>query len=271
MGPLLLIGVLLLAAGDPRAEGQADPPTVLITGFTPWGYRTINPSWEGAKRLNGETIEGHRVSAEVIEVDYRKVWAKLPKLLEESGRPAAVVHFGVWNARWHLERQARNTTSWGRDDSGYRPEDNRIVEDGPMLYTTKLPEKPILEGLSEIEPPIGPNDDAGGYLCEYTFYAEMYLQEKQGLDSAAGFVHVPKLRSGAPEVTAESLAKVMRRIIEITLQERKRRAPPPPAPLAEPEPVEKADGPDTSQQHKVPGDTPGLSGSLDEGLDEPGD
>ena len=36
-------------------------PTILLTGFEPFGGEVINPSWEVARGLDGERIAGARV------------------------------------------------------------------------------------------------------------------------------------------------------------------------------------------------------------------
>jgi len=217
----LMASLLLLALGS-AASAQEDP-VVLITGFKPWGSRTNNPSWEGAKLLEGEMIEGHLVRTTELAVDYREVDRDVPKLLATVPQPAAVIHFGVAGSPGlRLERKAHNQASWHRDDGGYAPVDNRVAEDGPMIYTSELPEQEILDGMAEAEHDIRTSDNAGSYLCEYTFYTGLYHREKLGQRSAAGFIHVPYFRTRKPKVTAESLATAMRELIAIVL--RKRRA-----------------------------------------------
>ena len=217
----LLSASLLLLALSSAASAQ-DDPVVLITGFTPWGSRTHNPSWEGAKLLEGEMIEGHLVRTTELEVDYRAVSREVPKFVGSVPQPAAVIHFGVAGSpTLRLERRAHNQASWHRDDGGYAPVDNRVAEDGPMIYTSELPEAEILEGMAEAGHQIRTSDNAGSYLCEFTFYTGLYHREKLGQTSAAGFIHVPYFRTREPPVNAETLAVEMRELIAIVLRKRK--------------------------------------------------
>lgn len=229
---LSLFGALLLAP----TYAQPEAKQVLITGFGPWGWRDSNPSWEGAKLLEGEVIEGHTVVARQLEVDYRKVRDAIPKLLAEVKSPAVVIHFGVGGSRFEFERKARNKAHWSDDDSGYAPEDGRVTHDGAMIYSSGLPEKKIKKALKNHEPPMKTSTDAGAYLCEFTFYLEMYHQDKGSIGSDAGFIHVPYMNN---TVTAELIAGVMRTSIRATLLER----PPVASPSTAPDTEQKTSGP----------------------------
>ena len=48
-------------------------PTVLVTGFDPFGGDTVNPSWQAAQALDGKQIAGHRIVA-----------ASVPTVFEQS-------------------------------------------------------------------------------------------------------------------------------------------------------------------------------------------
>jgi pyroglutamyl-peptidase len=199
-----------------------EDPVVLLTGFKPWGTRTHNPSWEGVKLLEGEMIEGHLVRTTELAVDYREVDREVPKVLGSVPQPAAVIHFGVAGSpELRLERKAHNQAGWHRDDGGYAPVDNRVAEDGPMIYTSELPEQEILVGMKEAGHGIRTSDNAGSYLCEYTFYTGLYHREKLGQRSSAGFIHVPYFRTRKPPVNAETLAAGMRELVAIVLRKRK--------------------------------------------------
>lgn len=231
--PSLRLALLLLLAVSSSAFAQEDP-VVLITGFKPWGTRTHNPSWEGAKLLQGEMIEGYLVKALEIDVDYRKVARDVPKFLGEVPQPAVAIHFGVAGSNTlRLERKAHNQASWYRDDGGYSPVDNRVAEDGPMIYTSELPEAEILEGMNAAKDRIKTSDNAGSYLCEYTFYTGLYHREKLSQRSSAGFIHVPYFRkkitkrskrvvfSEDADEERKLLAADMRELIAIVLRKRK--------------------------------------------------
>jgi pyroglutamyl-peptidase len=43
-------------------------PSVLLTGFEPFGGEAINPSWEAVRALHGEVIAGHRIESLCLPV-----------------------------------------------------------------------------------------------------------------------------------------------------------------------------------------------------------
>lgn len=236
-GFMCLLSVLVLSAGlaiqavgqdreeDPErplpstTEGEdlEEKPVVLLTGFGPFGSHRVNPSWVGAEGVDGRTIEGHKVVSVELPVDFREVWEQVPELLKKH-KPAVVIHFGVFrNGPLRLERQARNSIGTLGDVVGYYPEDGRVVEDGPMMLETRLPEEALIKGMPEAGFDMVPSEDAGRYVCEFTFYTEIYFQEKLGQSASAGFVHVAPFNR---PLSGEQLTEAMAKAVEIVLKQR---------------------------------------------------
>lgn len=202
---------------QPSEDPASPQPVVLLTGFGPFGSHRTNPSWVGAKGVHGKVIEGHKVVSVELPVDYRKVWQRVPELIKEHD-PAVVIHFGVFmNGPLRFERQARNSIGTLNDVAGYHPEDGRVVEDGPMMYESRLPEAELLKDMPEAGYEMVASEDAGRYVCEFTFFTEIYFQEKLGKSSSAGFIHVAPLNR---PLSARKLKKAMRKAVEIILKKR---------------------------------------------------
>lgn len=201
-----------------NAEDEAErQPVVLLTGFGPFGSHRRNPSWIGAKGVHGKTIEGHKVVSVELPVDFREVWQRVPELIKEHD-PEVVIHFGVFrNGPLRFERQARNSIGTIDDVVGYHPEDGRVVEDGPMIYESRLPENELINQMPEAGFDMIASEDAGRYVCEFTFYTEIYFQEKLGKESSAGFIHVAPLNR---PLSARKLKKAMAKAVEIVLKKR---------------------------------------------------
>lgn len=216
-GALVLALTLSLGAAPP-------PPRVLLTGFEPFNRRKLNASWEGVRRLEDAVIAGHDVHVRRLPVDYRKLWKLIPSLLKEHD-PAAVIHFGVaGTGALRFERVARNRISNLRDAAGYHPKARRIAPDGPLLYRSRLPETPIIQGLKGSGVRVVASEDALSWICEYSFYVELYFQDKLKKTAAAGLIHVPRL--GRP-LSSHQLSRAMEGIARATLKARatqKRRA-----------------------------------------------
>ncbi|HUV34367.1 MAG TPA: hypothetical protein VMW22_05520, partial [Candidatus Desulfaltia sp.] len=66
---------------------------VLLTGFEPFGGSRVNPSIEACRRLEGETVNGHRVIVEMIPLRYDEVRPSLLEALERH-MPSAVICTG---------------------------------------------------------------------------------------------------------------------------------------------------------------------------------
>ncbi|MDF1667564.1 MAG: pyroglutamyl-peptidase I [Planctomycetota bacterium] len=205
------------AEPSPATSPDSPQPVVLLTGFGPFGSHSKNPSWIGAKGVNGKVIEGHKVVSVELPVDYRKVWQRVPELIKEHN-PAVVIHFGVFmNGPLRFERQARNSIGTLNDVAGYHPEDGRVVEDGPMIYESRLPEAELLDQMPKANFEMIASEDAGRYVCEFTFFTEIYFQEKLGKRSSAGFIHVAPLNR---PLSARKLKKAMAKAVEIVLKKR---------------------------------------------------
>ncbi len=84
-------------------------PTVLLTGFDPFGGATRNPSSEAVQALHGTTLAGHRVQALELPTVFGGAWQVLHAALRQH-RPALVVCVGQAGGRQglHIERVAIN-------------------------------------------------------------------------------------------------------------------------------------------------------------------
>ena len=84
-------------------------PTVLLTGFAPFGGDGSNPSWEAVRALEGTRIRGHRVVARCLSVEFGRSLRELRSAIREA-KPSAVVCVGLAAGRPHvaIERVAIN-------------------------------------------------------------------------------------------------------------------------------------------------------------------
>ena len=62
-------------------------PTVLLSGFEPFGGEAINPSWEVAQALHGKLVEGARIQALCLPCVFGEALQVLAVALEiDAGR-----------------------------------------------------------------------------------------------------------------------------------------------------------------------------------------
>lgn len=169
-------------------------PTVLITGFEPFGGEPVNPSAQAAQALAGRTIAGRRVVAAVLPCVFGASIAELERLLDEH-RPELVVCVGQAGGRagLSLERVAINVDDARiADNAGVAPVDRPIDPDGPAAYFTTLPIKAMVAALRAAGLPAEVSQTAGTFVCNHAFYGLMRaLARRPGV--RGGFVHVPLL------------------------------------------------------------------------------
>jgi pyroglutamyl-peptidase len=172
-------------------------PRILITGFTPFPGAPVNPTEHLIQSLRRQPhwLESlGEIRLEVLPVEY----AAVPEALAALGRdfaPDIAVHFGL-SARatgFTLERLARNANATGRvDNAGAAPPPG--IFEGEADLPSTLPLDAIAARLAGQGLPVAWSDDAGGYLCNYTFYLACSPRFEAYAPAMSGFVHVPPLR-----------------------------------------------------------------------------
>lgn len=173
-------------------------PRILLTGFTPFGDETINPSWEAVRALDGKHIGGHRVVARLLPTVFADSQRELALAVDEV-EPAILLGVGQagGRSRISLERVAINVQDARiADNAGAQPIDEAIVSGGPAAYFSTLPIKAMLKALLAEGLPAEVSNTAGTFVCNHVAYLMLHLAAKHaGL--RAGFIHIPYLPSQA--------------------------------------------------------------------------
>lgn len=167
---------------------------MLLTGFAPFGGETINPSWQAVRALDGNVIEGHRITAVELPTEFD---ASLPTLWHALRRtePRVAIAVGVAGGREgiSLERVAINLIDARiPDNAGAQPTDVPVLHDGHAAFFATLPVKASLSALEHAGIPAHLSQTAGTYVCNQVFYALMHALRRRR-NTRAGFVHVPWL------------------------------------------------------------------------------
>ena len=172
----------------------ARPPSILLTGFEPFGGETVNPSWQVARALHGEVIEGAGVHALCLPCAFGDALAVLGDALRRR-RPHIVLALGQAAGRADItpERVAINVDDARMPcNAGRQPIDQAIVPGAPVAYFATLPIKAIVAALRAAGLPASVSQTAGTYVCNHVFYGLMHaLRRRRGV--RAGFVHLPLL------------------------------------------------------------------------------
>lgn len=196
-------------------------PTVLITGIEPFDGETLNPSWEAARALDGQTLaftcEGVPGEACLIARQLPCVIGKVVGVLRQAideVQPDLVICLGQAGGRpdVSVERVAINVVDARiPDNDGRQPIDEPIVPGGPAAYFSSLPIKAIVRDLRAGGVPASVSNTAGTYNCNTIFYGLAHLIARQRPGLRGGFVHVPYLpematrHTGAPSLALDVL------------------------------------------------------------------
>lgn len=206
--------------------------TVLVTGFEPFGGRTLNASGEAVARLATVWTGPERLVTAVLPVDLDAAPSRLRELLADV-RPDVVVAVGEAGSRTavSVERVALNLVDARiPDNAGAAPVDRPVVAGAPLAYLSSLPVRACADAVRAVGVPAEVSYSAGTFVCNAVLYALLHVLAVagSGVDpptaAAAGvrggFVHVPARLDGAagPEDVASlaaALAAVVRTALDV--------------------------------------------------------
>ncbi|ASJ11432.1 pyroglutamyl-peptidase I [Thermococcus thioreducens] len=193
---------------------------VLVTGFEPFGGEEINPSWEAVSGLPDE-IGGAEIIKRQLPVTFNGVRKILPRLIVEE-RPDVVILTGQAGGRPNItvERVAINVMdSTMPDNDGFAPEDEPVFEGAPAAYFATLPIKAIVRALRGEKIPAGISNTAGTYVCNTTMFTALHTIAVAGMETKAGFIHVPFSHEQALEKPRPSMAvETIRKALEVAIR-----------------------------------------------------
>lgn len=193
---------------------------VLLTGFEPFGGRTVNTSREIVRRLDGTVVGGHVLCGAVLPCEFGRSIRELEHLLHRR-RPALVLCLGEASGRTAVtpERVALNLDDASiADNAGRQPVDTPVISGGPAAYWSTLPVKAIAHELRARGIPVALSRDPGGYVCNHLFYGLMHRIRRRRHPPPAGFMHIPSLPAAGESVTLEQLVTAVQVAIDTSLQ-----------------------------------------------------
>ena len=167
-------------------------PCLLVTGFGPFLQVSENPSGLVARALDGELLDGIEVRGVELSVAFERIAPEYAAALAGLAprTPLALVSLGVHREGWfRLEERARPELASDRLDNDGRPAAamGRLGE-GELhtgLDLDALSGALLAGGAGEVRR----SDDAGGYVCERTYYEVLERAGELGIPGL--FLHVP--------------------------------------------------------------------------------
>ncbi len=199
-------------------------PTLLLTGFDPFGGESLNPSWRLAQALDGQEIAGHRVVARRLPCVFGQALDKLHQCLHDL-QPALVLALGQASGRTELslERVAINVDDARIPDNlGAQPIDLPVLADAPAAYFSTLPIKAMVAALREAGIPAGVSQTAGTFVCNHVFFGLQHALRNSAVRS--GFMHIPLLpeqaarHPQAPSMSLVTMCQGLRLALQVALQ-----------------------------------------------------
>lgn len=196
--------------------------TVLLTGFTPFGGESINPSYEAIKIMESDKYHFIRLCVPTT------FSGSIDMVIDHISQfhPDLVLMVGQAGGRQgiSLERFAVNIDdSEIADNEGVIKHEAKIVSDGPTAYKTDLSLKPIMLHLMQKGYPTKISNSAGTYVCNHIMYGIYHHINSKKIQSKALFVHVPysheqvKDRKETFSMSIEEIADALNTIIETIL------------------------------------------------------
>jgi len=198
--------MLASETGSPR-----QPPSVLVTGFDPFGGSSTNPSWHAVHALHGRIVAGRKLIGVELPTVFDRSLQSLKEAMEKH-QPELVVVTGQAAGRpaISLERVAINVNDARiPDNAGLKPIDTAVVVNGPVGYFTSLPIKAMLKALLDEAVRAEVSQTAGTFVCNHVFYGLMHLlAQPEWEGTRGGLIHVPWLpEQGQPSMRLEEIVR----------------------------------------------------------------
>ena len=168
---------------------------VLLTGFEPFDRFEVNPSWEAAWRVE-QQLPGRVVSVR-LPVDYEVARKVLTQSLRIH-RPMACLCMGLTPERqFQIELVARRPPAF-------------IHLPGSQRLMGVWPWEEIEAAMGLLAAPFCRSADAGGFVCEATYWSLLAFRRATGFPEHAAFLHVPVV---SEQFTLGFVTSVVERIV----------------------------------------------------------
>ena len=186
--------------------------TVLLTGFEGYGGRSVNPSEEIVRDLDGTVVGGESIQGRCFAVELRSIGPAIRAAIEET-EPRLVVCLGLWpgETMLRLERVAINQADFDLPDNAGLIAREPLDPDGPAAWAATLPLHAIRDRLLADGIPCHLSGTAGQFLCNAVMYHALAACAARTPVPLAGFVHLPYL----PQQVAGVLATAQGRSADL--------------------------------------------------------
>lgn len=183
---------------------------ILLTGFEPFLGRSVNPSWEAVRQLDGEVIGGAWIRAVRVPVVYRGSVRVITDELDREPVDALIIGgLAYGRAAVNVEALAHavGDVPWSPDNAGRALANQHSDDDptGPDALLATAPVRSIAGALNDAGIPAVVSWDGGAYVSNATLYGALRYARQRMPALRATYLHVPAL----PEMTTGTSAPSM--------------------------------------------------------------
>lgn len=211
------IGELLIVLSSKRSVNNMKK--LLLTGFEAFLNHPVNPTEWIVNELNGKNVGDVEIIGKVLPVDFHKSGTELMKWIKKYN-PDAVISLGLAAGRSKItpERIAINCNDGPADNLDHNPYGEKVFENGPDGYFSRLPIYEMVDALHEAGLPAKISNTAGTYLCNNVMYHGLHYVKQHYFNIPLGFIHIPAsyelaLESHVPSWSQDDLLKGVKLII----------------------------------------------------------
>jgi pyroglutamyl-peptidase len=192
--------------------------TILLTGFKPFGGRSINTSYQLVQALQKKLIpSGAKITICELPVVYGQAFDVAKKCYENlDSSPDLVLSFGEGTSRVELDQASINFAGNYPDENSMAWGGKQILTDRPNQYRFSMSTEKLycaIPARERDQVPVSP--DPGNFLCNYVAYTMSNFFFGQDIPYA--FIHVPALaeyQSAELDKMADYLSEMIFRQVE---------------------------------------------------------
>ena len=166
---------------------------VLVTGFEPYGGRSVNPAYEVMRLLDTRIIARETIIGRVLPVSFASLQVSIEAMIDELA-PSAIVSLGLspGESVIRIERLAVNIADFDiADNTGARLRDSHVSADKAVARRATLPVREIEADLLSGGIPARLSLSAGSFLCNACLYTFLHVLEHKAHPCPCGFIHLP--------------------------------------------------------------------------------
>ena len=166
---------------------------VVLTGYEPWSHASENPTLDLLDRARERNFADIELITLRVPVESERLGPLVNEALE-AHKPDIWISLGLFpgSSVIAVERTAANVMDFPVPDNvDVQPVDEPVYPDGPFAYRSTLPIKAMVAAMNQRAIPAKVSNTASTYLCNQIMYTALHLVQEKGMETRAGFVHVP--------------------------------------------------------------------------------